>query len=161
MPKGWQAKTAVSLGVVIVGNSFGSVLLRAGMKHDVVRVTLQSSALLQEFLGFLSSGNVWLGIVCRIVAGVAFLCLLSWADYSYVNPSAASGYILTVFLGWAVLGEVVPPSRWMGTLLITGGVFLVGLTPARTTPAIDPGLGANESPCDEREHASRHASRLP
>ncbi len=153
--KGWPAKTAVSLGVVIAGNSFGSVLLRAGMKHDVVRYSFQPTVLLGEFLGFLSSGDVWLGIVCRIIAGIAFLCLLSWADYSYVNPSAASGYILTVFLGWAMLGEVVPPVRWIGTLLITGGVLLVGLTPARTTPATDPGRAEAGACADDRARASR------
>ena len=130
----WQVKTVVALAVVAICNSIGSVLIRAGSQHETVRVALSLPALFFDFHGFLLSGEIWLGIAFRAISGFAFLCLLSWADYSYVSPAAASAYILTVFFGWAALGEVVPLGRWIGALLITFGVALVGLTPPRTTP---------------------------
>jgi uncharacterized membrane protein len=132
----WQQvapKTVVALIVVIVTGSLGSVCLRVGMKHDVIHFSLAPDVLLQEFHGFVANAWVWLGIVLRAISGIAFLCLLSWADYSYVNPAASSAYIITVLFGWLMLGELVPASRWIGTLLITLGVLFIGLTPANTT----------------------------
>jgi drug/metabolite transporter (DMT)-like permease len=128
-----EPKTVIFLFVMVMTGSLGSVFLRVGMRHDVIRATLDPVVLLREFRGFVSNAYVWLGIACCIVSGLAFMVLLSWADYSYVNPAASSAYIITVFFGWLLLGEVVPTSRWTGTALITLGVLLIGLTPARTT----------------------------
>lgn len=126
-------KTIVLLAVVVTTGSLGSICLRLGMKHDVIQASMHPLVLVREFSGFVGSFYVWLGIIFRIISGVAFMCLLSWADYSYVNPAASSAYIVTVFLGWLLLGEVVPAGRWLGTLLITFGVLLIGATPANTT----------------------------
>ena len=64
---------------------------------------------------------------------VAYLLVLSWADYSYVLPASATGYVVVPLLGYAVLHEVVTPVRWTGAVLICLGVALVGRTPRRTT----------------------------
>jgi len=129
-----EMKTAVFLFIAVTTGPLGSVFLREGMKHDVIRPSFNPSLLLHEFNGFVFSGNVWLGIVSRIVSGVAMLCLFSWADYSYVNPASSVSFLISVFFGWWLLGETVPPGRWVGTCLITFGVLLICLTPARTTP---------------------------
>ena len=55
------------------------------------------------------------------------MLLLSWADLSYVLPVTAFGYVLNALLGRLFLGENVTPARWAGTLLIMGGVVLVGM----------------------------------
>lgn len=128
-----DVKTIVFLVVVVTTGSLGSVCLRAGMEHDVIHASMHPVVLFHEFSGFVTSFYVWLGIILRIISGVAFMCLLSWADYSFVNPSASSAYIVTVFFGWLLLGEVVPVGRWIGTALITVGVLLIGMTPANTT----------------------------
>ena len=128
-----QLKTALFLFVMVTTGPLGNVLLRAGMKHDVIRVAYNPFVLYREFHGFLTSADVWLGIGSRIVSAAAFMCLLSWADYSYVNPAASVAYVIVVFFGWLLLGEVVPPGRWIGAILIGLGVLLIGMTPARTT----------------------------
>jgi drug/metabolite transporter (DMT)-like permease len=46
-------------------------------------------------------------------------------------PVTAMGYVVTAFAARFFLGETVSMSRWMGILLITAGVTLVG----RTAPA--------------------------
>lgn len=129
-----EMKTAVFLFVAVTTGPLGSVFLREGMKHDVVVKSFNPSILLHEFNGFVFSGDVWLGIVSRIVSGVAMLCLFSWADYSYVNPASSVSFLISVFFGWWMLGETVPPGRWIGACLITFGVLFICMTPARTTP---------------------------
>ena len=67
---------------------------------------------------------------------LAFACaalVLSWADYSYVQPASATGYLFVALLGYLLLGEVIPRMRWVGVLVICVGVLLVGGTPPRTT----------------------------
>jgi uncharacterized membrane protein len=71
------------------------------------------------------------GVALLIVWTLAHMALLSWADLSYVMPVTAMGYVVTAFAARFFLGETVSMSRWMGILLITAGVTLVG----RTAPA--------------------------
>jgi drug/metabolite transporter (DMT)-like permease len=128
-----QFKTVLFLFLMVTTGPLGNVLLRAGMKHEVVHASFNPLVLYHEFHGFLANFDVWLGIGSRIVSAGAFMCLLSWADYSYVNPVASVAYVIVVFFGWLMLGEVVPLGRWIGAILICTGVLLIGLTPARTT----------------------------
>lgn len=128
-----ELKTTLFLVVMVTTGPLGNVLLRAGMKHDVVHATLNPFVLYHEVRGFLASTDVWLGIGSKVVSAMAFMCMLSWADYSYVNPAASVAYVIVVFFGWLLLGEVVPLGRWIGAILIGLGVLLIGLTPARTT----------------------------
>jgi drug/metabolite transporter (DMT)-like permease len=61
------------------------------------------------------------------------MLVLSWADYSYVQPATAMGYVIVALLGHFVLHETVTPLRWIGISLIFLGVLVVGHTPPRTT----------------------------
>ncbi len=63
---------------------------------------------------------------------LAQISLFSWADLRFVIPCTASSYALTTMLGEFVLGEHVHWARWVGVLLITGGVALVAETPVTT-----------------------------
>jgi uncharacterized membrane protein len=64
---------------------------------------------------------------------VCYLMVLSWADYSFVQPASAVSYLVVALLGICVLGEAVSSGRWLGVAVICLGVLLVGHTPARTT----------------------------
>ena len=55
-----------------------------------------------------------------------WLYALSRVDLSYAYPFLASSYVLVVTAAWWVLGESVPLERWVGLLVIVGGVVLVG-----------------------------------
>ncbi len=59
--------------------------------------------------------------------------LLSWADLSYVLPVTSIGYVFTAFLGKYFFYEQITWQRWLGTLAITIGMILVGLTTPNTT----------------------------
>ena len=64
---------------------------------------------------------------------LAYICVLSWADYSYVQPASSMAYAVVALLGYLVLGEAISPLRWIGVLTICAGVFIVGHTSPRTT----------------------------
>lgn len=132
-----ELKTTLFLVIMVTAGPLGNVLLRAGMKHDVVHASFNPFVLYAEFHRFLTNVDVWLGIGGKVLSALAFMCMLSWADYSYVNPAASVAYVIVVFFGWLLLGEVVPLGRWIGAILICVGVLLIGLTPARTTEETD------------------------
>jgi drug/metabolite transporter (DMT)-like permease len=81
----------------------------------------------------LTSGTIWLGIGSLITFFVANMLVLSWADYSYVQPASAVAYGMVALLAHFLLREVVTPTRWVGVLVICLGVLVVGHTPPRTT----------------------------
>ncbi|HVB34242.1 MAG TPA: EamA family transporter [Patescibacteria group bacterium] len=128
-----EIKTAIFLIVVVTTGPLGAVFLREGMKHAHLLAGWNPMILVQISRMILTNGEVWLGIGSRIVCALAFMCMLSWADYSFVNPASSVSYVIAVFMGWAMLGEVVPPGRWIGAILICLGVLFIGKTPARTT----------------------------
>jgi drug/metabolite transporter (DMT)-like permease len=120
--------------LVVVLNAGGNVLLSVGMKQ-VGAVHLGSvSAVMATAAATFASPLVWLGVASLILFFVCYLLLLSWADYSFVTPVTAIGYVVVPLLGWSLLGEHVSALRWAGIALICVGVALVSGTPPRTTP---------------------------
>jgi drug/metabolite transporter (DMT)-like permease len=77
--------------------------------------------------------TIWLGIASLLAFFVADLLVLSWADYSFVQPASAMAYGVVAFLSMLLLGETVTPLRWLGIVIICLGVFIVGRTHPRTT----------------------------
>jgi drug/metabolite transporter (DMT)-like permease len=84
-------------------------------------------------LHILTSGTIWLGVLCMLLYMVCHMLVLSWADYSFVMPFTAVSYALVPLLGFLWLGEAVPPTRRAGIALIVLGVLLISRTPPRTT----------------------------
>ena len=74
-----------------------------------------------------------IGVTLLALFLVTFLLVLSWADYSYVQPASAAGYALVPLLAYAIAGENVSALRWGGVALISVGVLLIGRTPVRTS----------------------------
>jgi drug/metabolite transporter (DMT)-like permease len=79
--------------------------------------------------------NPWtiLGIAILAIWMLSDLALLSRADLSFVLPVTASAYVLVALFGKFLLHDHISWERWMGILLITGGVILAEETPSRTT----------------------------
>jgi len=111
----------------------GNVLLSKGMKGIGSAKNWTLADVFPIFLKILSSGYIWLGIACLLSFFVAYMLVLTWADYSYVQPASAFSYAIVAVLSYLLLGEVVSPLRWAGIAVICVGVFVVGRTPHRTT----------------------------
>jgi drug/metabolite transporter (DMT)-like permease len=129
-------KTIILLILVPIFGSLGNVSLGKGMRGVGEIQNLSVPSLAVYLPKILSSGWIWLGIGSLLVFFVSYLLVLSWADYSYVMPVTAVGYVLAPLLAHLLLGEVVPGARWIGAAFIFLGVALVGRTPPSTTGQI-------------------------
>jgi drug/metabolite transporter (DMT)-like permease len=83
----------------------------------------------------IASGYIWLGVACLLGFFVTHMLLLTWADYSYVQPATSLSYLSITLLSYLLLGEQISPLRWLGVTVICLGVFLVGRTSPSTTGA--------------------------
>jgi drug/metabolite transporter (DMT)-like permease len=126
-------KTYLLILLMVIFGPLGNVLLGKGMKR-IGAASLGTPAEALEVLSrVLTSGTIWLGIGSLITFFVAYTLVLSWADYSYVQPASAVAYGMVALLAHFMLREVVTPMRWLGVLVICLGVLVVGHTPPRTT----------------------------
>jgi len=125
-------KTAVLLTVVVLANALGNILLGRGMR-EVGDISSYSPVDLFTS-GVAAMANPWVlsGVALLIVFFVAHALVLSWADLSYVLLVTAIGYVLVAALSYLFLDEQISTQRWLGTLVITAGVALVGSTPVST-----------------------------
>jgi drug/metabolite transporter (DMT)-like permease len=122
----------VSLLLVLgsVGTAtLGQLLLKSGMT-SVGR--LGAGALqqpLQTLMAIASTPVVWLGLASYAVGAVLWLVVLSRLDLGYAYPLLAVSYILIPLLAHFLLGEAIPPLRWVGIAVIFIGVVIVARTP--------------------------------
>jgi len=122
-------KTQLLVLIVVVSNVIGNVSLSYGM-HQVGRIV--SASPLDYVKAFANPWTV-IGICILAVWMLSDLALLSRADLSFVLPVTASAYVLVALFGKFLLHDRISWERWLGILLITGGVILAEETPTRTT----------------------------
>jgi len=127
-----RLKTLVMVFAMMVCATTGDSLLKRGMT-EIGPVTLDSAGLFQAFRSAMTSPTIWLAILFLIGFMLSNMTVLSWADYSYVMPASAFGYVAVTFVGMTLLGETVSSRRWIGVALICAGVFLVGQTKPSTS----------------------------
>jgi drug/metabolite transporter (DMT)-like permease len=73
-----------------------------------------------------------LGSPLCLLSFLANVLVLSWADYSFVQPASSMAYGVAALLGYFMLGEPVSPLRWVGIVIICLGVLVVGQTSPRS-----------------------------
>lgn len=128
-------KTPLVITIAVLAQAIGNTLLSKGMKLIAAMPAFVDGFSPMMLVCALQSPYIWGGIILLIVFFACFLSALSWADLSYVLPATASGYILNVFFASQFLGEPVSPSRWLGSVLIMGGIALVAWSGrAQTAP---------------------------
>jgi drug/metabolite transporter (DMT)-like permease len=130
---GLHLKTFALICVMVVFGPLGDAILKLGMKNVGEISDWSPSNLAHLFVAVFTSGMIWLGIASLFTFFIAFTVVLSWADYSYVQPASSFAYGLVALLGHFMLGETISAMRWAGILIICFGVLIVGHTPPRTT----------------------------
>jgi bacterial/archaeal transporter family protein len=124
-----NSKTQLLVLLVVISNVVGNVSLSHGM-HQVGRIVSAS-----PFDYLRAFANPWTaaGICILAIWMLCDLALLSRADLSFVLPVTASAYVLVALFGKFLLQDHISWQRWVGIVLISGGVVLAEETPARTT----------------------------
>ena len=130
---GLRFKTCLLLLLMVIFGPLGDVLLSKGMKRIGALGSWAPVDIFHFFRVSFTSYLVWLGIGSLFSFFIAYMLVLSWADYSYVQPASSVAYGVVALLGYLVLRERVTATRWAGILIICLGVFVVGHTPPRTT----------------------------
>ena len=126
-------KTWLLLLLMITFGPLGDIFLGKGMRQVGNTSGIRPAQLALFFVRAFESPMVWLGIASLLAFFIAYLLVLSFADYSYVQPASSFAYAVVALLGYFVLGEGISPIRWLGVIVISLGVFLVSRTPPRTT----------------------------
>jgi drug/metabolite transporter (DMT)-like permease len=126
-------KTYIFILFIVLFAPLGNVLLSKGMKGMGSANNWAPAELFDIFIRILSSGYIWLGIACLLAFFIAYMLVLTWADYSYVQPASSFSYAVVAILGYFLLGESVNSLRWTGIAIICVGVFIVGHTHPRST----------------------------
>jgi uncharacterized membrane protein len=130
---GLHLKTYILILFMVLFAPLGNVLLSKGMKGVGSARNWVPDDIFHILIRIIASGYIWLGIACLLTSFVAYMLVLTWADYSYVQPASSFSYAVVAMLGYFLLEEQVPPLRWIGILVICVGVFIVGHTHPRTT----------------------------
>jgi len=128
-----RVKTYILILLMVLLNPVSNILLKKGMDQVGPMVSWAPSRVAAFFVHAFSTGTIWLAICCLMGFFVSYLLVLTWADYTFVQPSAALSNGLTAVLAYVILHEYISPIRWVGILCICGGVFVVGRTPPQTT----------------------------
>lgn len=128
------------LGVVAVTAPLGDTFLSMGMKQ-IGPVSLSHFTTLFAAVG---NPHVLVGIALLIGFFASYLSSLSWADLTYVLPSAGMGNVIMAFLAHFWLKEPISSTRWAGIVLITLGVGFVARGPSYTETETSPQAPAKE-----------------
>lgn len=131
-----QLKTIPLIFLSILLGPLGNVLLGKGMKGLDPPVSSRLLGFLPLIYHAFFTPALWLGIACLLCFFLVHMLLLTWADYSYVQPATALAYASVAILSYLLLGEHVSPLRWSGIALICLGVLIVGRTHPNTTGGV-------------------------
>jgi uncharacterized membrane protein len=130
--QGLHLKTVILIFIMVTVAPLGDTFLGKGMKIVGRMRGWAPADLFHFFFRSFTTGTVWLGIELLLVYFVAYILVLSWADYSYVQPASSASYVLIAVLAHFLLHETISLTRWAGVLLICTGVFVVGHTHPQT-----------------------------
>jgi bacterial/archaeal transporter family protein len=124
----YLSKIWLGVLILVLADAAGDIFLARGMKQ-VGRVSLKSFSELGKLARrIITNTSVLRGIGAQAIAFFTFLCLLSWADVSYVRPITSLTYAASLLGARYILKERVVPGRLMGMIAIGIGVSMVALT---------------------------------
>ena len=129
-------KTFILIFLMIMFGPLGQVSLSEGMKTIGAISLHQPADLLNVFSQILQSPFIWLGILLQLMFFVCYMLVLSWADYSFVQPAGSIAYVVVALQAHFILKEPISLLRWAGVCVICLGVLIVGQTSPRTTEQI-------------------------
>jgi drug/metabolite transporter (DMT)-like permease len=131
--EGLHLKTYSFILLMVIFGPLGNVLLGKGMKRVGAIHIANPADVVHVLSQILTAPAIWAGILSLITFFTAYMLVLSWADYSYVQPASSVSYAMVALLAHFMLREVITPLRWIGVAIICLGVLVVGYTPPRTT----------------------------
>lgn len=132
---GFRFKTVFFILLIVIFAPLGNVLLGKGMKTIGSATNWDWGSMFPILLRVLTSPYIAMGILSLLIFFVAHMLVLTWADYSYVQPASSFSYVSVALLSYFLLGEKISALRCLGIAVICVGVVIVGRTHPKTTGA--------------------------
>ncbi len=107
-------------------NTGGQFLMKAGVNR-VGKISLFNNFFSSIFKA-LTSGLVIGGFGFYVVSAILWIIILSRAELSWAFPLVSLSYVITAIVAPIVLHESFSVQRFVGTLVIVLGVFIVSRT---------------------------------
>lgn len=107
-------------------STLAQVALKAGMSSVRVQNCVGSKAHVFSIAAcILTDPFVILGLALYAAGAAVWLMVLAKLDVSLAYPFVGLGFVMTMVLGYLLLGETLTTQRIAGTALIVAGVLLV------------------------------------
>ena len=110
--------------ISVLGSAVGQLLLKKGM-NSMGPVTLSLNQFPSVIWQMATNLNVFIGLAIYLVGTVFWLAALSRVDLSFAYPFASFNYVVILVASWMMFDEKITLSRFLGTVVIGIGVFLI------------------------------------
>jgi multidrug transporter EmrE-like cation transporter len=87
----------------------------------------EQAGIVQYFISLLCNGSAWIGAVSYFVSLGLYMVALSRTELSIARSVSAFSYVLVIVLSYFVFGDTFTPLKVMGIILISLGIFLLGV----------------------------------
>ena len=121
-------KNFLLIVICVVLGICGQLLLKQGMSSDPDQVD-RVDEVLPRLMKAAMNPAVIAGFLFYGVSAALWLIVLTRNELSYAYPLLSMGYIAVVVLSRVFFHESVTTTRFMGTLVIALGVWLISRTP--------------------------------
>ena len=115
----------ILVAIIVLATTLGEVLQAIGMKRHGEIHDFRPDALGRVVSTLVRCRYILAAIAAMAVSFFAFMALLSITELSFAVPVSAASYIFETVLAKYLLKEHVGWKRWMGVLLVAGGVTLL------------------------------------
>ena len=144
-------KTLLLVVLATLSTTVGEVLLAKGRK-EVGDVSQLEWTELWKILGMFANPKVLLGVVCMALFFFSYAASLSWADLSLVLPTTAFSIVFATVIAYLWLGEPVSGLRWIGVMIIMGGILTIWIDQAILSSTLSPVI--REAPVETYRRAA-------
>ena len=122
-----QVKNVLLILVCVALGVCGQLLLKHGMSADRDAVDRMDEVVPRLMKAALNP-VVLAGFVFYAISAALWLIVLTRAELSWAYPMLSLGYILVVILSRFLFHEAVTATRFLGTLVVAIGVWLISRT---------------------------------
>jgi len=109
----------------VVLTALAQIALKAGMSTPAIKQIADETNISALIGAIARSPAIFAGFALYGLSVVLWLFVLSRLDVSRAYPFVGLGVVVTMILGYLLLGEPLSFHKVLGTILVAGGVWLV------------------------------------
>ena len=111
--------------ISVAMSALAQIILKTGMSNLGIGASMAARRWGEAAWQVATNPWVMLGLSMYFLSALVWLMVLARVQVSFAYPFVGIGFILTMLMGWLVMGDAMSMQRVVGTLLIAGGVVLI------------------------------------